>query len=444
MLAATPAAFESTGPGGDLRWRERRDGHWHAEAPGGYFDAIPMRRGYHLWFRPTRIASQSYVDLGHHESLGGVFSAARYYLDEQQTSAAEDRPALRWADVSFDLASDAEKFAHAIEKRGRGVTAERFNLVVTTNATWNDIQHVLEHGTWEKGYRVTSAAKKFDKAAEGCGCAEDDCAHRHPPSVPTTACEEEARTAEEAGARRRKAVGSIRWYYSGESHGWYGNSSENGKDVRGYFLKKDGKKWVLRFRGNVGPVADTFDSEKEAFAGAAKLDKTDPPDAHRSFEAKESIANAPSPMHVEIPPDAYKEWVEFGDRIGPVDTTEKIYNVVSPETHKYDQEIFLVVVTDLHFKLRSVTEVARGERAQVGVGIEEVMRAALMTPGASHVYVVHGHPTGKCRPSPADRKLHADIEKAASTYASLQYLDHVVIGVGEYYSIREGKHYKVK
>ena len=68
------AAFESSGPGGKLHWSERRDGHWHAEAPGGHFDVVPMRHGYHLWFR----ARGSYIDLGHHQSLGGAFAGAIY------------------------------------------------------------------------------------------------------------------------------------------------------------------------------------------------------------------------------------------------------------------------------------------------------------------------------------------------------------------------------
>lgn len=436
---SSAAAFESAGPGGNLQWQERRDGHWHAEGPGGgHFDLVPVRRGFHLWWRPR---GGPYVDLGPHGSLGSAFAAARFYLDEgvpartAAEGAAEDRPALRWAEVSFDLASDAEKFARAIEKRGRGVTALRTNLIVTTNATWGDIQHVLERGTWEKGYRVTSSARKFDMVAEGdrsamateVGCCGDDkCAHRHPPSVPTTACEE---------------LNKITWKRLKDGvFGFVGDASR-GKPQRKYVIKKHGKTWEIRARGTVGPVlGEGYKSESEAKAVADRIDRDTYPGLRG---ANESVANAPAPMHIEIPPEAYKAWVEFGDRIGPLDTTEKIYRALVPTMNKQDQEVFVVVVMDLHFKLRSVTEVARGERSRVGVGIEEVMRAAIMTPGGAHFLAMHQHPTGKCTASPADKRLHADIERAATTYASLTYLDHVVIGVGEYYSIREGKRHRV-
>lgn len=441
---SSAAAFESAGPGGNLQWQERRDGHWHAEGPGGgHFDLVPVRRGFHLWWRPR---GGPYVDLGPHGSLGSAFAAARFYLDEgvpartAAEGATEDRPALRWAEVSFDLASDAEKFARAIEKRGRGVTALRTNLIVTTNATWGDIQHVLERGSWEKGYRVTSSARKFDMVAEedrsamateaGC-CGDDKCAHRHPPSVPSSPCE--------AGLEWQKL-------YDSKKITIY--RAPAGLHEAYYVDQQSGRKWKVEFHDAARPpikvvILGRGLSLERAKEIAEEHHRARQATRHLPSEAGESVANAPAPMHIEIPPEAYKAWVEFGDRIGPLDTTEKIYRALVPTMNKQDQEVFVVVVMDLHFKLRSVTEVARGERSRVGVGIEEVMRAAIMTPGGAHFLAMHQHPTGKCTASPADKRLHADIERAATTYASLTYLDHVVIGVGEYYSIREGKRHRV-
>jgi len=357
-LQAHAAAFESTGPGGSLKWSQRRDGHWHADTPRGHFDVVPMKRGHHLWWR----GRGEYVDLGHQDFLGGAFGAAQRYLDEGVVPA---------------------------------VAAE--------------------------------------EAKECCG--DDKCAHRHPPSVPTTACE---------------ADGKLQWseLYKSSKSAIYHAPTDHPHEAY-YIQRLSGKKFRVEFHSTErAPIKVTIlgreNSLEKAKEVAQEHYRARQSTHHLPHEANESLAEAPRPMHVEIPPDAYAQWVAFGDKIGPVDTTEKIYRLLSPEVRKYDQEVFLVVVTDLHFKLRSVTEVGRGERSSVGVGIEEVMRAALMTPGGAHFMCAHNHPSSKCSPSKADRDLHASIEEAAKSYASLTYLDHVVIGVDEYYSIRENKKYKVK
>ena len=276
----------------------------------------------------------------------------------------------------------------------------------------------------EGGVGVAAEASK--EVARECGCpGTDPCSHSHPGSVPTTPCAKEERKLE--WKRTRKGT----WLAADRIAGapvWY----EVGKvRARSQFA-------LLIHVGSARAKPEMiglFQTIDEAKAKAAVWADT-PVSIRGASEA--SIADAPAAMHIEIQQEAYAQWVAYGDAIGPVDTTEKMARLTTP-LFKGDQEVFIVVVTDLHHKLRSVTEVARGERSSVNVGIEEVMRAALMTPGATHFACFHNHPTGKCLPSKDDRQLHASIEKASSSYASLTYLDHVVIGVGEFYSIRESK-----
>ena len=65
--------------------------------------------------------------------------------------------------------------------------------------------------------------------------------------------------------------------------------------------------------------------------------------------------------------------------------------------------------------------------------------------GAESFVVSHGHPSGKCTPSSADRKLTELIRQAFKPLeADVTFMDHCVIGVGEYYSFADNKTYKVK
>jgi hypothetical protein len=207
------AAYESPGPGGTLHWKERSDRHWTARGLGGYFDAAPIDRGYHLYWMSD---GGGYEDLGAHATLGGVFGTARSFADERatgrkaaenpaggdcahthppevptspcdpatgplviekvevsgsQTTAVvgEDKAALRWADVSFDKAEDASRFAKLLEKVNSTIVANHMGLIVTTNATGPDIVKTLAKHKWKAGYRLSSAVPKYDLAAEQSG-----------------------------------------------------------------------------------------------------------------------------------------------------------------------------------------------------------------------------------------------------------------------------------
>lgn len=128
---------------------------------------------------------------------------------------------------------------------------------------------------------------------------------------------------------------------------------------------------------------------------------------------------------------------------GVIKTPDKVYALVGPELSKEESEIFLVIPLNLRGELKTYPyEVARGQRSRVVVGVEDVMRAVLDS-GCEGFIVVHQHPSGKCRPSKADRALTAQIQKAASVYGNgIKFLDHCVVGTREIYSIVEDKLYR--
>ena len=146
---------------------------------------------------------------------------------------------------------------------------------------------------------------------------------------------------------------------------------------------------------------------------------------------------------VERDPKAHEADMKLAEQYGVISSTEKVYELVGPQFAKEDQEVFIVIPLNLRGELKAAPyEIARGQRSRVGVGVDDVMRAVLDS-GCEGFIVVHNHPTGQCRPSGADRQLTNQIKRAASVYgSSVKFLDHVVIGTKQCFSICENKVYK--
>lgn len=141
---------------------------------------------------------------------------------------------------------------------------------------------------------------------------------------------------------------------------------------------------------------------------------------------------------------SYEAIVEVAKKIGAIDGPPKVYEVLHGPMLREDQEVFVVLVLDLHSMLRGVCEVARGERSSVNVGIEDVMRAAIGCPGGRYFYIVHNHPSADSYASKSDRDLFKSVQEACKPFANLECLDHLVVGVCEIHSIGGNKTYKTK
>jgi DNA repair protein RadC len=146
-------------------------------------------------------------------------------------------------------------------------------------------------------------------------------------------------------------------------------------------------------------------------------------------------------VRVTRDPERYEACLAAARKIGPITNAAKVYELLHKTLSVEDQEVFLVVLTDVRGQLRGVSEVHRGQRSRVGVSVSDVMRV-VNAAGAEGFLIAHNHPSGTPNPSDADRSLTTQIEKAVEPYGSdLTFFDHVVIGVGSFYSIREDKLY---
>ena len=82
-----------------------------------------------------------------------------------------------------------------------------------------------------------------------------------------------------------------------------------------------------------------------------------------------------------------------------------------------------------------VMEVTRGTLDSSLVHPREVFRGAILHNAAS-IILCHNHPSGDSAPSREDMKVTERIKQAGKVLG-IDLLDHVIIGNGEYTSIRE-------
>jgi proteasome lid subunit RPN8/RPN11 len=170
-------------------------------------------------------------------------------------------------------------------------------------------------------------------------------------------------------------------------------------------------------------------------------------DGARALEAREQEAPAGEAAAVpwvklERDPEKYREAMARAKEIGPIKTARAVYEMLAPGLAKEDQEVFLVTAIDARGQCRDVVEVHRGGQSRVAVEVPVIMRAATALGGEMFV-VIHNHPTGHAKPSPADRELTETIQKAAEA-SQLVFMDHVIIGLDEFYSFAEDELTKVR
>jgi hypothetical protein len=149
-------------------------------------------------------------------------------------------------------------------------------------------------------------------------------------------------------------------------------------------------------------------------------------------------------VRVTRDPERYQAAIKEAHRIGPIDNARKVYDLLGPALLKEDQEVLCVVLLDVRQQCRGVAEVHRGERSRVGTSMTDVMRVVIAS-GAEAFCLVHNHPSGTAVPSEADKDLTKAVARSAKPFGGeVAFVDHVIIGAGEYYSFADKKTSKVR
>jgi DNA repair protein RadC len=99
-----------------------------------------------------------------------------------------------------------------------------------------------------------------------------------------------------------------------------------------------------------------------------------------------------------------------------------------------NREVFYILCTDVHFTVVHFEELARGSKSSVNIEVEDIWQLLALT--RPHAYAIaHCHPSGKARPSRADRAMTKEIRRGSKRlFPNTVLLDHIIVGQREYYS----------
>ena len=103
----------------------------------------------------------------------------------------------------------------------------------------------------------------------------------------------------------------------------------------------------------------------------------------------------------------------------------------------YEREVFMVLFLDNQHRLIHTEKMFFGTINQTSVYPREVIKVALKH-NAAAIIVAHNHPSGSCVPSESDRQLTQKMEQACDL-VDIRFVDHIIVGKGDYFSFTEEK-----
>jgi DNA repair protein RadC len=117
----------------------------------------------------------------------------------------------------------------------------------------------------------------------------------------------------------------------------------------------------------------------------------------------------------------------LADKIGPLDSSERAFELISEAIGDEVNEVFGIVTLDLHLRMKSVAETGRGEPSAVMAPMVPTLQAALID-GAHAVILWHCHPSGvEAEPSDADKET-TEAFADAFEIVGVGLLDHIILG----------------
>ena len=110
-------------------------------------------------------------------------------------------------------------------------------------------------------------------------------------------------------------------------------------------------------------------------------------------------------------------------------------DLLAPSMRGLRQEQFRALLLDSKHRVLRDVLVAQGGLNSAVVHPRDLLRPAILASAAA-LLLIHNHPSGDPEPSEEDLRLTARFEEA-SRLIGIELLDHLVIGGGEYISLKE-------
>ncbi|MBU7006321.1 RadC family protein [Phosphitispora fastidiosa] len=111
------------------------------------------------------------------------------------------------------------------------------------------------------------------------------------------------------------------------------------------------------------------------------------------------------------------------------------FKVLGAMLENEDRENFVVMMVDTKHKIIGINTVSVGTLNSSPVHPREVFKPAMLA-NAAAVILGHNHPSGEVKASPEDIEVTRRLEDAGAILG-IEVLDHVIVGHGTYYSLKE-------
>jgi RadC-like JAB domain len=140
-------------------------------------------------------------------------------------------------------------------------------------------------------------------------------------------------------------------------------------------------------------------------------------------------------VRIQTDPQAFKQALQNARKLGPIKSSKDFYKLVKPYLLQQHQEVFIVLLLDVHNQVLGISELSRGARDRVMVPVPDVLRLPLVD-GATGFVVAHNHPSGKIKPSQADKEVTKALKQGADA-VNVLFIDHIIVGADGYYSFND-------
>jgi hypothetical protein len=116
----------------------------------------------------------------------------------------------------------------------------------------------------------------------------------------------------------------------------------------------------------------------------------------------------------------------LADELGEINTPKKAFQIIEDAIGAEVNEVFGVMMLDIHLRFKGLAETGRGEAASVMAPLQPTLQVAIAS-GANSIVIWHCHPSGvEAEPSEADKET-TDAFAEACDVIGLPLIDHVIV-----------------